>query len=84
MSFRHTFVTRFLYKFDQEEWLKEAEAILSKYSGNVEWRDCGSNSQYGYFHGVIKDLDGQETLLKEKEILEELEKAGIRIKIVYE
>lgn len=80
MSFRHTYITEYLYKHGRDEELKSIETALDKY-GTVNWH--GENGQ-GYFYGVIKDLDSYETKNQEQEILDSLEKAGARIKIVFE
>jgi hypothetical protein len=80
MSFRNTFVTEFLYKADLPEEIRKIENALSQY-GSVTWT---GHDGLGYFHGVIKDLDGFQTKSEEKEIVEALEKVGCRIKIVLE
>lgn len=81
MSFRHTFITEFLYKYDRQEELKNIEEALKKYAFIVQWE---GKDNIGYYHGIIKDLDSYETKIAYQEILEELEKVGVRIKIVFE
>lgn len=83
MSFRHTYITEFLYKHGRDEELKKIREILEKW-GTLNWQRSSTDNQLGYFHGVIKDLDGNEIKSQEQRILDELEKAGARIKIVFE
>lgn len=83
MSFRHTFITEFLYKYDRQEELDKIRQALEEYSGNVKWEKAGQD-YYGYFHGTIKDLDSYETKNQEQEIINKLEKVGCKIKIVFE
>lgn len=82
MSFRHTFVTEFLYKGDKVEELKLIFRTLEKY-GNVEWVGRGLKG-LGYFHGVMKDLNSFDTKEMEKDITQELSKLGVRIQIIFE
>ncbi len=81
MSFRHTFVTEFLYRFNSAEERYKIQDILKKYARAVYWQ---GHNNVGYFHGVITDLDSFQTKIQYQETLEELEKAGVRIKIVFE
>ena len=80
MSFRHTYITEFLYKHGLEEELKNIKKTLGRF-GTVNWN---GRDGLGYFHGVIKDLDSYETKENEKEIVHELEKLEVQIKIVFE
>lgn len=82
MSFRHTYITEFFYKHDRQEELDKIQKALEKY-GTVNWHSS-NDTEVGYFHGVIKDLDSYETKIAYQEILEDLEKNGVRIKIVFE
>ncbi len=84
MSFRHTYITDFLYRGGEtgEESLKNIEETLNKYGTvNKEFRGVEG---WGYFHGIIKDLDSYETKEKEEEIIETLKDLGVNLKIVYE
>ena len=81
MSYRHTFITNFLYKYGQTKDLKKIAEVLNKYSSNIHWQ---GQRQMGYFHGTIKDLDGSQTELEESEIIKSLKEVGVEIKIVYE
>ncbi len=83
MSFRHTAITEFLYKGGQPQELDAIEKVLNEY-GHFEW--CGKGMpQLGYFHGVIKDLNGYDTKEAEQRLIDEiLEETGVRIKIVIE
>lgn len=81
MSFRHTYVTEFLYKYDKLDEMKAIWNCLDKY-GTVNWH--GPNDYYGYIHGIIKDLDGHETRKIETKIIKELRDLGCEIKIVFE
>lgn len=82
MSFRHTYITEFLYKANGEAELKAIHDALDKY-GTVNWEGKGMEG-LGYFHGVIKDLNGFDTKDAEQEIIKDLESKGVRIKIVLE
>lgn len=82
MSFRHTYVTEFLYKSGRQEELDAIRNCLEKY-GTAEWIGRGMEG-LGYFHGIIKDLDSYETKNMEKEIIEDVLKNGARIAIVFE
>lgn len=84
MSYRNTYTTQFLYKHGQDKELAEIRSALEKYCRVVEWQKCGSAEGIGYFHGFISGLYQEEVREQEAEILAELEKNGIRIKIVYE
>lgn len=82
MSFRHTYITEFLYKFGKEEEIEKIRDALQKY-GTAEWKRGGEG--LGYFHGVFKDLNGQEIKNSEREIIKDIEdKTGVKIKIVFE
>lgn len=85
MSFRHTYVTEYFYKSGKENDLKIIRSVLEKW-GTVKWEGQGINTEkiYGYFHGVIKDLDRYETKKDEQKIIDDLAKVGCRIKIVFE
>ncbi len=83
MSFRNTYITEFLYKHGRDEELETIKKALEE-EGTVNWSCSLNDSQLGYFHGVIKDLDGHDTKLREKEIVDKIENAGARIKIVFE
>lgn len=83
MSFRHTYITEYFYKANREEELEAIRKVLEKW-GSVKWEGQGTQKIYGYFHGVIKDLDSFETKSQEQEIINELEKVGCKIKIVFE
>lgn len=80
MSFRHTYITEFLYKANSEAELKKIEDALQEF-GSVFWR---GREGMGYFYGVIKDLNGQDTKLEEENIIKKLADLGVRIKIVFE
>ena len=81
MSFRNTYITEFLYKYNLLEELEEIKSILNEL-GTVNWQ--GNITGLGYFHGVIKDLDGHQTKDEEQEIVKKLEEKGVRIKIILE
>lgn len=82
MSYRHTFITEYLYMFPKEAELAAIQESLEEY-GDVSWH--GNNSGTGYFHGVIKDLDGHQTKSQEEEIaIHMLQKHGVRIRIILE
>lgn len=83
MSFRHTYITEYLYKHGRKNELQEIENALEKY-GTVSWCPSSNDNELGYFHGVIKDLDSFSTKEEEKEIVNAIEKSGARIKIVFE
>jgi hypothetical protein len=81
MSFRHTVITEFLYKANSHGELNKLETLLNDY-GNFKWQ---GNDNLGYFHGIIKDLNGIDTKEQENEIVEHiLKETGVRIKIVIE
>lgn len=83
MSFRHTAITEFLYKSGKQQELDAIEKVLNEY-GYFEWSGKGM-PQLGYFHGVIKDLNGTDTKEEEQKLIDEiLEETGVRIKIVIE
>ncbi len=84
MSFRNTYTTQFFYKHGQKDELDKIRVALEKYCRLVEWQECGSHEGIGYFHGFISGLYPDEVKEQEAEISAELEKEGIRIKIVYE
>lgn len=86
MSFRHTYITQFLYKYRCEKELKAIRDTLEKHCdyGTVHWYSAGK-PYYGYFHGVIKDMDSYEVKIKDsKRLGKAMKKLGIRFKIVYE
>ncbi len=85
MSFRHTYVTEYFYKANREDELEAIRQVLDKW-GTVTWVGQGSGTEkiYGYFHGVIKDSNSFDTKNDEQKIIDELEKVGCRIKIVFE
>ena len=80
MSFRHTYITEFLYKVGRKDELNRIKKKLSEY-GTVHWK---GKDNMGYFHGVIKDLDNNQTRVQYHEISNDLAKNGVRIKIVFE
>lgn len=87
MSFRHTYVTEFLYKAGRKEELDEIKKTLEAY-GSVTWHG-GQNeghTELGYFHGVFKDSNGydMEKGGEGEAIIKELAAMGVRIAIVYE
>lgn len=81
MSYRHTYITEFIYKAGDPHALKEIEEALGEYCDTVHWK---GRDGMGYFHGVIKDLNGQDTALEQEEIIRKLAKRNVRIKIVLE
>lgn len=81
MSFRHTYVTEFLYKAGVPNELQKVEQALLKH-GTARWQ--GNDNGLGYFHGVIKDSNGHDIKENEEEILKEVLEAGAVIKIVFE
>lgn len=85
MSFRNTYVTEYFYKYGKENELEAIRQVLDKW-GSVTWEGQGIRTDkiYGYFHGVIKDLNSFDTKEDEQKIIDELEKVGCRIKIVFE
>lgn len=83
MSFRHTFITEFLYKGGHAMDLKMIRTVLEIYSGNVKWEETGMPG-LGYFHGVIKDLDGYSTKEIGGEIKKALENLGVELEIIFE
>ncbi len=83
MSFRHTYITEFLYNNGRDEKLKAIKDILEK-EGTVNWEPSFNDNQLGYFHGVIKDLNSYDTKNREQEIIHKLKKVGCDIKIVFE
>ena len=80
MSYRHTYITEFLYKAGDPHKLREIEEALGEY-GSVYWK---GREGMGYFHGVIKDLNGQDTEKEIVEIKKMLERVGVRIEVVFE
>jgi hypothetical protein len=83
MSFRHTYTTEYLYKNNREDEIKNIEELLKEY-GTATWQGNRTRG-YGYFHGVIKDLDGHTVKNIESKILvKRLKKLKVKIKIVYE
>ena len=83
MSFRHTYITEYLYKNGRDKELEAIKNALEK-EGTVNWFCSSNDNQLGYFHGVIKDLNSVDTKNREQEIIKELEKVGCKIKIVFE
>ena len=83
MSFRHTYITEFLYKNGRDSELESIKKAL-EIEGTVDWNSSQNDPQLGYFHGVIKDLDGYDTKNREQEIIDTLRKVGCDIKIVFE
>lgn len=82
MSFRHTCITEFLYKFGNKKELDLIEKTLNEY-GTFFW--CGKGMEgLGYFHGIIKDLNSLDTKEQENEILKRLLDIGVKISIVFE
>ena len=80
MSFRHTYITEFLYKATLPEELKKIEETLNIF-GVVFWH--GHNNM-GYFHGIIKDWNGIDVKNEEEKIVKKLKDMGVNIKIVIE
>ena len=84
MSFRHTVITEFLYKFGREDELAKIAKVLDKY-GNFKFQEGGGKPYYGYFHGIIKDGDGHQTKLEEESIIKDVfDQTDVKLKIVYE
>lgn len=83
MSFRHTYITEYLYKHGKDDELRAIKDTLDEL-GTVNWHSSSSDNQLGYFHGIIKDLDGSQTKSEYQEIVEKLEKVNCRLKIVFE
>lgn len=83
MSFRHTYITEFLYKHGKGDELWKIREVLDSL-GTVWWHGSQSDNELGYFHGFIKDFDSIETKNNEETILEKLKELGVDIKIVYE
>lgn len=85
MSFRHTYITEYLYKAHRQDELEAIRKALDKW-GTVDWvgQGQGASDIYGYFHGVIKDSNSFDTKRDEQQIIDELEKAGCKIKIIFE
>lgn len=83
MSFRHTYITEFLYKHGKDEQLQAIRKALDEY-GTVTWTCSSNDAELGYFHGIIKDLDSHETKNQEEKILQKLEELGVKMKIVFE
>ncbi len=81
MSFRNTFITPYIYNLDLKP---KIEVVLGKYCDFVEWTERGSGT--GYYHGVIRDLDGQQTKREWVEPLrKELKEVGVKnLLIAYE
>lgn len=83
MSFRHTFITEFLYKSNKQDELDAIRKKLEEY-GHVEWRGGGMEG-LGYFHGIIKDSNGHDTKNEKEKIINEiLIKTGVRLEIIIE
>ena len=83
MSYRHTVITEFVYKDKQDKWVVDVLDFLNSY-GAFKFEKT-SDWLAGYFHGIIRDLDGQEIKNREEEITKEIrEKTGLKIKIVFE
>lgn len=78
MSFRAPFVTQFLYKHGYENELSKIEEALKRYDSNVKW--VGRDG-VGYFHGIVKGLHPEETVIDEQQINEELK--DLEIKLVF-
>ena len=83
MSFRHTYITEFLYKYGRKEELAKIQETLEEF-GTVKWEGFSGDKQLGYFHGVIKDLDNHETKNQEQEIVKKLKGLDVDMKIVFE
>ena len=81
MSFRATYTTQFLYKYGKDNELEEIRAALEKYCRSVYWQ---GRDGMGYFHGTINGLYPEETVKYEQEIVPELLKKGIIIRINHE
>lgn len=84
MSFRHTYITEFLYKGTEESRpeLQKISDVLDEY-GTVKW-EGGGMPGLGYFHGVIKDSDSFSSKEHDKEVKDKLKELGVRIEIIYE
>lgn len=83
MSFRHTAITEFIYRGGSPDEVDAIADVLAKY-GHFEWQHTSMNG-LGYFHGIIKDLNGSDIKNEEETIIADvLEKCGVRIKIVLE
>lgn len=84
MSFRHTYITNYMYRHGQAKELAFIKDMLEKH-GTVNWSCSSNNGQLGYFHGVIKDSNSFDVKEKEgPELIKELKSHGIDIAIVYE
>lgn len=83
MSFRHTYITEYLYKHGRDAELEAIKSALEK-EGTVNWHGSSNDNQLGYFHGVIKDSNSFDTRTEYQNILERLEKVGCKIKVVFE
>ena len=81
MSFRAPFVTQFFYKHGQEKELSEIEEALKRYDSNVQW--VGRDG-VGYFHGKIRGLYPDETIVDEQQINEELKVLNVRLVLNHE
>ena len=83
MSYRHAFITEFLYRHQegQSEPIDVRE-VLEKYASYIKWE--GNNESLGYYHGIIKDLNGEDTKQIVEQIKEELSKVNCRIEIIIE
>jgi hypothetical protein len=82
MSFRHTFITEFLYRYkDGEQEPQEVRQALEKYASSVFWN---GRDGMGYYYGVIKDLNGSDSKKEDKQLKEELAKVNCRIEVIYE
>lgn len=84
MSFRHTYITEFLYKgtIQTQEELRKISEVLDGY-GTVKW-EGGGMPGLGYFHGVIKDSDSFSSKEHDQEVRDKLKELGVRIEIIYE
>jgi len=71
MSFRHTFLTNFIYQADEEQILKIFEKwIGSGLVSKVDERGCG------FYAGVFKGLYPEEYKNDLKQVIPKLEKAA--------
>jgi hypothetical protein len=80
MSFRHTFVTEFLYCHGKPEKLEAIAAALNEY-GTPTWN---GHDGMGYFYGVIKDSNSVDTANQREEIIGKVRDAGAEVAIVLE
>ena len=77
MSFRHTFITNYIYIAGLENHDEIIENIKNCFPADfVEWR---GHDGYGYFHGVMKSLSPDEYFDNGwlKELVYELRKATV-------